>query len=119
MTIDDLGKIEWTLKDDQVGEHIVIVNVSDGVDYELVSFKPPITVIMVTGMAITRHEIESITDHQGWVLLYGRRKVGKTFLVRNFIEHEDHILIKRGEVVRQGEKKGCGFLFRESGRAEM
>ena len=39
MTIDDLGKIEWTPKDDQVGEHIVIVNVSDGVDYELVSFK--------------------------------------------------------------------------------
>ncbi len=39
MTIDDLGKIEWTPKDNQVGEHIVIVNVSDGVDYELVSFK--------------------------------------------------------------------------------
>ena len=38
MTIDDLGKIEWTPKDDQAGEHIVIVNVSDGVDYELVSF---------------------------------------------------------------------------------
>ena len=39
MTINDLGKIEWIPKDDQIGEHIVIVNVSDGVDYELVSFK--------------------------------------------------------------------------------
>ncbi|MCK5773019.1 MAG: FG-GAP repeat protein [Thermoplasmata archaeon] len=39
MTIDDLGKIEWTPTSGQIGEHIVIVNVSDGVDYELVSFK--------------------------------------------------------------------------------
>ncbi|MCK5773523.1 MAG: hypothetical protein KAH57_07015, partial [Thermoplasmata archaeon] len=39
MIIDDLGKIYWKPTDDQVGEHIVIVNVSDGGDYELLSFK--------------------------------------------------------------------------------
>ncbi len=68
-----------------------------------------ITVTMVTGMAITRCEIEYITDHQGWVLLYGRRKVGKTFLVRNFIKHDDYILIKRGggALFEKGPVKSC------------
>jgi len=32
----------------------------------------------------------------GWVLLYGRRKVGKTFLVRNFIRPKLYVLVKRG-----------------------
>lgn len=47
------------------------------------------------GIVIPRidvHEIKKI----GWVLLYGRRKVGKTFLVRNFVEYTHYFFAERG-----------------------
>jgi len=55
-----------------------------------------ITVTMVTGTVITRQEIGILRELNGWTLIYGRRKVGKTFLVRNFVGKDDYILIKRG-----------------------
>ncbi len=55
-----------------------------------------VTVTMVTGMAITRDVLDSIKGIDIWMLVYGRRKVGKTYLIRNFMEHDQYILIKRG-----------------------
>ncbi len=52
--------------------------------------------MMVTGMTITRKVLRSIEDVDMWTLVYGRRKVGKTFLVRGSIEHDEYVLIKRG-----------------------
>ncbi|MEW5936977.1 MAG: AAA family ATPase [Candidatus Thermoplasmatota archaeon] len=51
---------------------------------------------MVTETTITRREVERARTSKGWLLIYGRRKVGKTFLVRNFIEHDLYVLVKRG-----------------------
>jgi predicted AAA+ superfamily ATPase len=51
-----------------------------------------ITVTMVTVTAIPRKETKDVKPAKGCVLIYGRRKVGKTFLVRNFIEHDIQIL---------------------------
>ncbi len=38
------------------------------------------------GIVIPRMEVYEIKK-EGWVLIYGRRKVGKTFLVRNFVDY--------------------------------
>lgn len=64
---------------------------------------------MVTGTIITRREVHSINELGGWILVYGRRKVGKTFLTRNFIDHDDYILIKRGggALFEKGPVKSC------------
>ena len=34
-----------------------------------------------------------------WVLVYGRRKTGKTFIVSNFIKHDSFYFIKRDRTV--------------------
>jgi AAA+ ATPase superfamily predicted ATPase len=55
-----------------------------------------IPVTMVTQLTVPRKEVKNVKDSRGWILIYGRRKVGKTFLVRNFIKHDVYILVKRG-----------------------
>ena len=55
-----------------------------------------IPVMMVTLLTVPRKEVEKVRSAKGWLLIYGRRKVGKTFLVRNFIDHDIYILVKRG-----------------------
>ena len=51
---------------------------------------------MVTLSKLPRREVDAVKRAKGWVLVHGRRKVGKTFLVRNFIDHDLYVLVKRG-----------------------
>lgn len=52
---------------------------------------------------IPRSEAQEIGAIPGWVLLYGRRKVGKTFLLRNFVPHDAYFSVRRdGSVVIDG-----------------
>lgn len=44
---------------------------------------------------IQRDEAEEIRELKGWVLIYGRRKVGKTFLIKNFLEHDVFFRVNR------------------------
>ena len=60
-------------------------------------------------MKIPRKEIEVISSAGGWVLVYGRRKTGKTFLLRNFIDHDRYFLVRRDGVVVSGEKNPIRF----------
>ena len=46
-------------------------------------------------LTIERSEVREIEDQPGWILLYGRRKVGKTFLLRNFIKHDAFVSVRR------------------------
>jgi len=46
------------------------------------------------GTAIPRTEVHEIKK-KGWVLLYGRRKVGKTFLIRNFVDYTHYFFVER------------------------
>ena len=46
------------------------------------------------GIVIPRTEVHEI-EKKGWVLLYGRRKVGKTFLIRNFVKHTHYFFVER------------------------
>jgi uncharacterized protein len=44
---------------------------------------------------IYRNEAEEIKELKGWILIYGRRKVGKTFLLKNFLDYDAYFRIKR------------------------
>jgi AAA+ ATPase superfamily predicted ATPase len=44
---------------------------------------------------IRRDEKDEIKKIPGWVLIYGRRKVGKTFLIRNFLDYDVFFRVNR------------------------
>ncbi len=53
---------------------------------------------------IHRKEARVIEQTSGWILLYGRRKVGKTFLLRNFVDHDTYHLVRRdGSISSKGD----------------
>ena len=42
---------------------------------------------------------------KGWLLIFGRRKVGKTYLLKNFIEWDRFFMVKRdGSIINEKEK---------------
>ncbi|MHA1583338.1 MAG: AAA family ATPase [Candidatus Baldrarchaeia archaeon] len=45
---------------------------------------------------VERSEAEIIRKHPSWVLVYGRRKTGKTFMLKNFLNWKTYITISRG-----------------------
>ena len=55
----------------------------------------PITIMVVT-TEIKRQETNIANKAQGNLVIYGRRKVGKTFLVKNHMKLDIYILVKRG-----------------------
>ncbi|MCX9085401.1 MAG: AAA family ATPase [Candidatus Methanoperedens sp.] len=44
---------------------------------------------------IYRDESDEIKKINGWILIYGRRKVGKTFLIKNFLEYDVFFRVNR------------------------
>jgi len=52
--------------------------------------------MVVTIIVVTRRYAEKLDDLSNYTLIYGRRKVGKTFLVKNFIDHDLYFIVKRG-----------------------
>ena len=46
-------------------------------------------------MIIERYEVEEIKKIKKWLLIFGRRKTGKTFLVENFLTYDDYFFVKR------------------------
>jgi len=46
-------------------------------------------------LIIPRSEAEILKSVDGWILVYGRRKTGKTFLIRNFIEFDSYYFVTR------------------------
>ncbi len=41
------------------------------------------------------NELKRITEPKKWLLIYGRRKTGKTFLVERFVKYDDYFFVKR------------------------
>jgi len=55
-------------------------------------------------LKIKRSEASLIGDN--WILLYGRRKVGKTYLLKNFVRKDEYILIGReGTIWLEGSER--------------
>jgi hypothetical protein len=44
-------------------------------------------------------EVKRINSTKKWVLVYGRRKTGKSFLVENFISYNDYFFVKRDRTI--------------------
>lgn len=55
-----------------------------------------VRVMVVTIITVTRKHVDKLKKLDGYVLIYGRRKVGKTFLVRNFLDHDIYFIVKHG-----------------------
>ncbi len=52
---------------------------------------------------IKRKKSKFINESKKWILLYGRRKTGKTFLVKNFVKFHHYFFIKRNRTITNGE----------------
>jgi hypothetical protein len=46
-----------------------------------------------------KDEVTRVQDLKKWTLVYGRRKTGKTFLVTNFIRHDEYFFIKTSKSI--------------------
>lgn len=44
-------------------------------------------------------EVDRLNSLDNWTLVYGRRKTGKTFLVKNYVEWDDYFFVKRDRTV--------------------
>jgi len=53
---------------------------------------------------IRRNEADWINKEKSWALVYGRRKTGKTFLLRNLCKMENYFLVKRDMSIFFDEK---------------
>jgi len=53
-------------------------------------------------VSITRYEDLKRWKKIGkWVLVYGRRKIGKSYFVKNFVKHDKYFFIGRGGKILQ------------------
>ena len=50
---------------------------------------------MVQNIILKRDEAEEIKKLLGWLIIYGRRKTGKTFLIKNFLDYDAYFLVRR------------------------
>ncbi len=50
-------------------------------------------------MIIERPEADKLNKIRKWVLVYGRRKTGKTFLVREFVKYDEYFFVKRNRTI--------------------
>lgn len=58
-------------------------------------------------MIIDRTEVNEIKKIKKWLLIYGRRKTGKTFLVENFLTFDEYFFVKRDRTIlsKKDQKK--------------
>lgn len=51
---------------------------------------------------IHRDEVDELHTLKGWLLIYGRRKVGKTFLLKNYFHYDHYFMVRRdGKIVAE------------------
>ncbi len=57
-------------------------------------------IVVILTMIIERpDEVKKIREAKKWVLVYGRRKTGKTFLVENFIHYDEYFFVKKDKSI--------------------
>jgi hypothetical protein len=59
---------------------------------------------------IERHEASDISKARGWVLVYGRRKTGKTYLLKNFTKWDCYLLVRKDGNVTYEENGSHGVI---------
>lgn len=54
-------------------------------------------------------EADKINSLDNWTLVYGRRKTGKTFLVKNYVKWDDYFFVKRDRTILPYEDKAINY----------
>ena len=54
-------------------------------------------------------EINKINKINKWILVYGRRKTGKTFLINNFIKYNEYFFVKTDRGILDKENKQISY----------
>ncbi len=54
-------------------------------------------------------ETKRINECKKWVLVYGRRKTGKTFLIQNFVDYDEYYFVKRDKSVFSKNDKNLNY----------
>jgi len=77
-----------------------------------------IIIIMFMNIVRRRYEIERVKNAMPWVYICGRRKTGKTFFVKNFLEFDEYFFVRRDGAVFNKESREISYqtffeLFKE------
>lgn len=51
------------------------------------------------------HEIDMLRGTKKWTLVYGRRKTGKTFLVKSYVDYDEYFFVRRDRSIISGTGK--------------
>ncbi len=79
-------------------------------NYIIINMK--LTIMMTMRLEFGRTEMRAIKDD--WTLVYGRRKVGKTYMLRHFLDWDLYVHIGReGTIWFDGERSGRSSSFME------
>ena len=54
-------------------------------------------------------EAGKITSLRNWTMVYGRRKTGKTFLVKNYVEWDDYFFVKRDRTILTHKNESMNY----------
>lgn len=54
-------------------------------------------------------EARKINELNKWVFVYGRRKTGKTFLVRNFVRYDEYFFVKKDKNILTKESNSVSY----------
>ncbi|KAA0006134.1 MAG: hypothetical protein FE039_00445 [Thermoplasmata archaeon] len=61
-------------------------------------------------MIIERSEVADIKKIKKWILIFGRRKTGKTFLVENFLTYDEYFFVKRDRsIISKKDRKEIAY----------
>ena len=64
-------------------------------------------------MVIVRKEAEDLKKIKKWLFIFGRRKTGKTFLVKNFLQYDEYFFIKNDKGImaeNSGKESVAAFV---------
>ena len=61
-------------------------------------------------MVIVRKEAEDLKKIKKWLFIFGRRKTGKTFLVKNFLQYDEYFFIKNDKGI-MAENSGKEIIY--------
>ncbi|MBI2666796.1 AAA family ATPase, partial [Candidatus Woesearchaeota archaeon] len=54
-------------------------------------------------------EVQRIQESKKWLLVYGRRKTGKTFLLRNFVHFDEYFFVKKDRGILTQESASISY----------
>ncbi|MGC8932903.1 MAG: AAA family ATPase [Candidatus Methanodesulfokora sp.] len=61
---------------------------------------------------IPRSEVQEV-ERPGWILLFGRRKTGKTFMLKHMIKHDNYFFVTRGGLILELDEQIPYPVFEE------